>query len=191
MSDQYPSEFLADGLDDTSLVEDRLHSRRTLLTGAAAAMGLAIAGAGAAVVSAPAGATTTRDERHASGASVAGARSEPHSAGSDFSVVGSSKFVGATTLQGPNSFAGPSSFTDVVKFARSGLVTIGAGQSQGVHANVALSSTSLVLATMQGFIHGLYVSAVVPSVATRSFRIYLSQAVPVGNTAKIAWFVVN
>ena len=74
-------------------------------------------------------------------------------------------------------------------FSRSGLVTIAAGKTSATVTGVALSSASLVLATLQQHVTGVYVVAAVPSVAGSSFIVYLNKA-PTA-TARVAWFVVN
>ena len=79
----------------------------------------------------------------------------------------------------------------VATFTRSGVVSIAAGKSTATHSGVPLTSTSLVLGTLQNSVSGVYVEAVVPNVSGHSFEIVLSKAVPSGKTAKVAWFVVN
>jgi hypothetical protein len=74
-------------------------------------------------------------------------------------------------------------------FSRSGLLTIAAGSAKGTVTGVALSSASLVLATLQQDKTGLYVRSAVPNVAGSSFTINLSKAVTASIT--VAWFVVN
>ena len=54
---------------------------------------------------------------------------------------------------------------------------------------MALTSASLVLATLQQNLSGVYVRAAVPNVTGSSFTVYLSKA-PTTST-KVAWFVVN
>jgi hypothetical protein len=78
-----------------------------------------------------------------------------------------------------------------VSFSNSGTVSIPAGQKTATHAGATLASTSLVLATLQNSLRGVYVQSVVPNVSGNSFEIFLSKAVPRGMTAKVAWFVVN
>ena len=55
--------------------------------------------------------------------------------------------------------------------------------------NVALTTSSLVLAALQQLEAGVYVVAVVQSVANSKFTIVLNQA-PTG-ALKVAWFIVN
>lgn len=74
-------------------------------------------------------------------------------------------------------------------FSRSGRLTIAAGKTSAIVTGVALSSASLVLATLQQHVAGVYVVAAVPNVAGSSFTVYLSKA-PTAS-AQVAWFVVN
>lgn len=64
-----------------------------------------------------------------------------------------------------------------------------AGASKATHTGVALTSASLVLATLQQHATGVYVLAAVPNVSGSSFTVYLSKALP--SATKVAWFVVN
>ena len=54
---------------------------------------------------------------------------------------------------------------------------------------VALTTTSLMLATLQHDLYGVYLRSAVPNVTRNSFTLHLSQ--PVLRSAKLAWFVVN
>jgi hypothetical protein len=74
-------------------------------------------------------------------------------------------------------------------FSRSGKATVKAGTVTVVVKNVALTTASLVLATLQQVEAGIYVAGVVPSVANSKFTITLNQA-PTG-ALKVAWFIVN
>jgi len=74
-------------------------------------------------------------------------------------------------------------------FTRSGLLTVAAGKSSATQTGVALTSASLVLATMQQDRTGVYVRSAVPNIAGSSFTVHLSKAVSVSMT--LAWFVVN
>lgn len=74
-------------------------------------------------------------------------------------------------------------------FSRSGLLTVAAGSSSGTVTGVALTSASLVLATLQQNLAGVYVRSAVPNTAGSSFSVHLSKAVSV--SAKVAWLVVN
>jgi hypothetical protein len=79
--------------------------------------------------------------------------------------------------------------TGKAQFSRSGKATVKAGNLSAVVQNVALTTDSLVLATLQQFEGGVYVAAVLVNVASSRFTIRLNQA-PTGNL-KVAWFVVN
>jgi hypothetical protein len=104
--------------------------------------------------------------------------------------------IASKSLDGSNGGAdfavdGTSSFSDVVSFARSGVASIVAGQRSATQTGVSLSSSSLVLATIQNDISGLWIEAVVPNVAQSSFTMFLSRHVPQGNTVTVGWFIVN
>ena len=79
--------------------------------------------------------------------------------------------------------------TGKAAFSRSGKATIKAGNASVVVNNVALTSASLVLATLQQFQAGISVAAVVPSPANSRFTIRLNQAPTVN--LRVAWFIVN
>jgi hypothetical protein len=79
--------------------------------------------------------------------------------------------------------AGPTSFS------RSGLLTVRTGKIAVTKTGVSLTPASLVLATLQQDHPGVWVRSAVPEVASGSFTIHLSRAVP-ANT-KVAWFIVN
>lgn len=79
----------------------------------------------------------------------------------------------------------------VAAFSRNGLVMVVAAKSTVTVSGVALSASSLVLANLQNSVPGVFVEGVVPNVTKRSFQIILSEAVPAGSKAKVAWFVVN
>jgi hypothetical protein len=75
-------------------------------------------------------------------------------------------------------------------FTRSGTVTVSPGHSSTTNTGIALTSASLVLATIQGNVAGLYVQGVTMVAGpSGSFTIHLSKSAP-ANT-KVAWFVVN
>jgi hypothetical protein len=79
----------------------------------------------------------------------------------------------------------------VAKFQRSGIASIPAGKSSATVSASPLTDTSLILATPQNSISGLYVQAVIPNVTAGTFKIVLSKAVPSGDAAKVGWFIVN
>jgi hypothetical protein len=75
-------------------------------------------------------------------------------------------------------------------FSRSGKATVPAGQTSVAVTNVALTGSSMVLATIQGFGEAnLYIKGVSMSIADSRFTIRLSKA-PTGDT-KVGWFIVN
>lgn len=74
-------------------------------------------------------------------------------------------------------------------FSRSGVLTIAAGSSEATKSGVPLTSGSLVLATLQHNLPGIYVTAAVPDLANEAFTVHLSKSV--SRPAKVAWFVVN
>ena len=63
------------------------------------------------------------------------------------------------------------------------------GQYSATATSVSLTSTSLVMATMQQRRAGISIEAAVPNTAASSFTVYLSKAVP--SDTVIAWFIVN
>lgn len=153
---------------------ERLHSRRTVLTGAAMGVGAAAAAVGAMATASPAGATAFAPQGSRTGRTARTAKvSDDFNASADFTVQGTS------------------SFSDVASFARSGVLSIGTGKSSATFTGVALTSTSLVLATLQNHLARLHVVAVVPNVAGSSFEVFLSRGIAKGETANVAWFIVN
>ena len=85
--------------------------------------------------------------------------------------------------------SGTASFAGTTAFSRSGVLTVAAGSSSATKTGVALTSASLVLATLQQDRAGVWVRSAVPNVAARSFSVHLSKAVAA--ITKVAWFVVN
>jgi hypothetical protein len=80
----------------------------------------------------------------------------------------------------------------VAKFSRSGLAVAGAGQTARGVTGVSLTSSSLVLTTIQGNnTANIYVTRVVTIPSQSKFIIYFNQALPAGTVLKIAWFVLN
>ena len=74
-------------------------------------------------------------------------------------------------------------------FSRSGVLTVAAGSSKVTKTGVTLTSASLVLATLQQDVAGVWVRSAVPDATAKSFTVHLSKAVSA--TVKVAWFVVN
>lgn len=111
------------------------------------------------------------------------------STGGGFGVAGySTEGVGVLAS---NTSGTALSVKGVATFSRSGHASIGAGMSSITVAGVALSSSSMVLATLQNSLSGVYVESAVPNVSDGSFVVNLSVAVPSGHTAHVGWFVVN
>jgi hypothetical protein len=82
----------------------------------------------------------------------------------------------------------------LAQFSRSGVATVNGtttNPKSSVKVNVApLSTTSVMLATLQSHVGGVYVVAAVPNVAGGYFTIYLNKAVT-SAAGPIAWMVVE
>jgi hypothetical protein len=76
------------------------------------------------------------------------------------------------------------------QFSLSGLVSIPAGAKLAAVSGVSLRSGSLILATVQNNA-GVFVAYALPNVSQSKITINLNKVVPIGKTAKVAWFVVN
>jgi hypothetical protein len=63
-------------------------------------------------------------------------------------------------------------------FSRSGVLTVAAGKSSATQTGVALTSASLVLATLQQDRPGVWVRSAVPKLTASSFTVHLSKAAP-------------
>jgi hypothetical protein len=75
-------------------------------------------------------------------------------------------------------------------FSRSGRVTIPSGSSSAKVRHVNLTSSSLVLATIQGFVAGVNVQGVTIVIGPNgSFTVHLNKAAP--SALNVGWFVVN
>jgi hypothetical protein len=75
-------------------------------------------------------------------------------------------------------------------FSRSGKVTIALGSSTAKVQPINLKSSSLVLATIQGNVAGVYVRGVtIVTGASGSFTVHLNKSAPSAIT--VGWFVVN
>jgi len=113
-------------------------------------------------------------------AGVAGANTGagPGVYGSAFSGIGVLA-SGATAL----SVQGPA------VFSRSGVLTVHRGRSSAVQAVIQLSAATLVLATIQDDIEGVWVRSAVPDPAGDKFTIHLNRAAP--TSVRVAWFLVN
>jgi hypothetical protein len=79
--------------------------------------------------------------------------------------------------------------TGRVVFSKSGVLTVAAGSSKVTKTGVALTPASLVLATLQQDVPGVWVRSAVPNVTAKSFTVHPSKAVSA--KTKVAWFVLN
>jgi hypothetical protein len=113
-------------------------------------------------------------------AGVAGANTGagPGVYGSAFSGIGVLA-SGATAL----SVQGPA------VFSRSGVLTVHGGRSSAVQTVIQLSAATLVLATIQDDVEGVWVRSAVPDPAGHKFTIHLNKAAP--TRVRVAWFLVN
>jgi hypothetical protein len=100
------------------------------------------------------------------------------------------KTQGKAALSGPTTLAGQSTFTGNTSFARSGKLTVPAGAAQVTKSPLSLSSSSLVLATIQGNQAGVYVQGVtIVAGSSGTFTIHLNTKTPAN--LPVAWFVLN
>jgi hypothetical protein len=74
-------------------------------------------------------------------------------------------------------------------FSRSGVLTVTAGSSSSAKRNMSLTTASLLLATLQNDVPGVWVASAVPDVGGQSFTVYLNAAVRA--STKVAWFVIG
>jgi len=75
-------------------------------------------------------------------------------------------------------------------FNRSGIVTVAAGHSTVTNTGIALTAASLVLATIQGNVAGVFVQGVTRVTGSSgSFTIHLNKTV--SKSVKVAWFAIN
>ena len=81
----------------------------------------------------------------------------------------------------------------VAKFSRSGIATVAGTATDPAKSvtvtGMALTSSSMILATPQGIVSKVAVEGVVPNVSGSSFEIHLTKAITV--SLAIAWFVVG
>jgi hypothetical protein len=101
------------------------------------------------------------------------------------------KAEGRTRLNGPLSVSGPARFNTRTLFARSGMLLIPQGSSKGTRAGIALTSGSVVLATIQGNIAHVWIQGVSKVTGSSgSFTVHLNKAAPAGGVT-VGWFVLN
>ena len=97
-------------------------------------------------------------------------------------------------IEATNTGSGPALMVNgPARFSRSGIAKVVGTSSKSALSvrvkDVALTSSSLILATAQTYVAGVGVAAVVPDVAASGFTINLTEAVEV--SVKVAWFVVG
>jgi hypothetical protein len=146
-------------------------------TGAMARTGLFDTGSESAVLADPVTHIGVAGTGGANGSGVRGI-----DAGSGSGVFGSGGTSAGAGVTGFGAGGGPG-------VSGTGLVTVAAGSSKVTKTGVALTAASLVLATLQQDVPGVWVRSAVPNSAGSSFTVHLSKAVPA--STKIAWFVVN
>ena len=123
-----------------------------------------------------------------------------------FGVIGFTQAAGQAGVLGADASAGggiglAASSTNgtalqvdgVASFSRSGMATVAGTSSEPAESvtvtGVALTSSSLILATPQGTVAGVGIEGVLPDVSGSSFEIYLTEAIEV--SLDIAWFVLG
>ena len=75
-------------------------------------------------------------------------------------------------------------------FSRSGILTIPAGSGSSRVKHINLTSSSLVLATIQGDVAGVFVRGVAIVIGSNGqFNVHLNKAAP--SALIVGWFVVN
>jgi hypothetical protein len=108
-------------------------------------------------------------------------------------VYGSSPTGTGVYASSPDGYAlqvaGTAQFTGTVLFSRSGEATVAAGDSSVVVTGVALSASSIVLATLQGYVAGLGVLGVAKDATASKMTIHLSKATTAA--LKVGWFVIG
>jgi hypothetical protein len=120
------------------------------------------------------------------GENIGGGPGVKGTAGTGNGVVGSSTAGVGVLASGKTALKvqGPAAFS------RSGRLTIKAGQSTATKSGISLTAASLVLATIQGNVAGVFVQGVTIVTGTSgSFTIHLNKAVPA--STRVAWFAVN
>ena len=121
----------------------------------------------------------------------AGVRGVDTSTGGGYGVQGTS--TAGTGVWAQSGFGTALAVAGVATFDRSGIATVpGAANSPQDSVTVSLvtlTSASLILATPQTYVPGVTVAAVVPDPATRSFVIYLSEAVT--SPVAVGWFIIG
>ena len=79
-----------------------------------------------------------------------------------------------------------------VNFSTSGLTSLAVGAaSKTITPGSDLVTSSLVLCTLESNQSGLAIQRVIKDTTLNTFRVYLSAAVAIGKSAKVAWFVIG
>jgi hypothetical protein len=111
--------------------------------------------------------------------------------GSDTSATGGTGVSGVSThgvaVRATSALGTALSVTGKTHFSRSGSGSVAAGHQTAVVSIAGLSSSNLVLVTLQKAAAGVYVEAATP--ATGKFTLILNKATPI--SLKFAWFVIN
>ena len=97
--------------------------------------------------------------------------------------------AGGVAVFADNPFGTALKATGRTVFSQSGILTVSAGSSRVTKTGVMLTTSSLVLATLQQNVPGVYVQSAVPNVSGSSFTVHLNKTAPA--RIKVAWFVIN
>jgi hypothetical protein len=95
----------------------------------------------------------------------------------------------ALRTDGPSQFNGQVEFNSAARFSRSGAVTVRPGMSRVTKKGLALSDDTVILATLQSHVPGVYVHAVEVDAAGEAFTIFLTKPPP--RDVRIGWFAVG
>jgi hypothetical protein len=115
-------------------------------------------------------------------------------------TVAGLNITGAATVAGLN-VAGPATFVGEVTLPAaakldklalpktSGIVTLGKAAASVAVANAPVAAGTLVVATLQKHVKGLWIEAAVPAIAGKKISIHFNKRAPKGT--KVAWMLVN
>jgi hypothetical protein len=117
-------------------------------------------------------------------------------------VTGSTNSATSPGVQGVNNGSGPGVLAQnnaggtalqvkgLALFSRSGVLSLAGGKASAVKTGIALTSSSLIFATIQGNVAGVYIQGVTLVTGTSgSFTVHLNKATT--SALKVAWFVIN
>jgi hypothetical protein len=164
-------------------------------TGTTVGLALSVLGSGTAnALSAFSNSGTAVSGSSGSGAGVQGSTSGNGAnavAGTDNSATGGTGVYGASThgigVRALSTSGTALHVTGKVHFSRAGSTGINKGQQTIAITVPGLSSSSLVLATLQRAAAGLFLEAAVPT--TGKFTVILNKPAPIA--LRVAWFVIN